>query len=74
MNIAVMHDAEKPRHTIWCVADDLTAGADGSYTFKNGLKPGDGSKIIVMDMPGIILYRSEDDDKAYDWVTVNSGE
>ena len=74
MNIAFLRDASKPRHRVWCVSGDLTAGADGSYTFKNGYKPGDGSEIIVMDMPGIILYWSEDEDKAYDWTTATSGE
>ena len=74
MNIANLRDANKPRHRVWCLESDLTAGADGTYTFTNGYKPGDGSEIIVMDKPGIKLYWSEEDDKAYDWVTVSTGE
>ena len=74
MNIAHLRDAVKPRDKVWCVSSDLTAGADGTYTFKETVNIGDGSEIIVMDMPGIILYWSEADEKAYDWVTVTTGE
>ena len=69
MNWTMHSDSKTFRNTVWCKSDDLQAGADGSYTFQSGKTPpiGDGSKIVVMDKAGAVLYWSAADEKAYLW-------
>lgn len=69
MNVKYLYDAVGPRAQVWCVSDELTAEQDGSYTFKEtpSKQIGTGSEIIVMDVPGLLLFYDADREKAYNW-------
>lgn len=60
-----------PRHRIFCLSDDLTAGQTaGTYTLNNSAvaaELGEGSEIIVIDAPGRLLFWDSVKRLAYDW-------
>lgn len=78
MNIERLYDCERPRHRVWCMSSELTAGAaDGTYTVNNSriaAELGEGSEIIVIDQPGKILFWDAENGIAYDWTTAASAE
>ena len=71
MNIERLYNCVRPRHRVWCMSSELTAGqTDGTYTLNNratAAKLGEGSEIIVIDQPGKLLFWDAENQLAYDW-------
>ena len=70
MNIKYMSDAQKPRACAWCMSDELTDNGDGTYSIKDAEAAasfGEGSEIIVIDLPGKLLFWDAENSLAYDW-------
>lgn len=71
MNLERLYDCAKPRHRAWVKYAELTAGqTDGTYTVNDqsvAAVLGDGSEIIVIDQPGMILFWDAGSRLAYDW-------
>lgn len=77
MNIRYYSNCKQPRADVWCMSSDLTDNNDGTYTFKDSAIAstlGTGSKIVVMDMPTIVLYYSAETELAYDWTTASGND
>ena len=79
MNIQTFYDTVRPRHRVWCLSEDLTAGESAeTYTSTEdhapGVPLGDGSEIIVMDAPGRLLYWDAENECGYDWSAVAGAE
>ena len=80
MNIERLYDCSAPRHRVWCMSSELTAGATaGTYTLKDADLAaclGHGSELIVMDEPGRLLFWDAENRVAYDWTASeeDSGE
>ena len=74
MNIQYLTDCQQPRALVWCMSADLTDNNDGTYSLKDtdiAATLGDGSEIVVMDLPTIKLYYDAENKLAYDWTTVS---
>ena len=73
MNIERLYDCSAPRHRVWCMSSELTAGATaGTYTLKDAdltASLGHGSELIVMDEPGRLLFWDAGNRVAYDWTS-----
>ena len=71
MNIERLYSAARPRHRVWCLASELTAGqTDGTYTVNDAAvaaELGEGSEILVIDAPGRLLFWDSVGHLAYDW-------
>ncbi len=72
MKILPIYDSTNtPRHQAWLTTSDITAGdTPGTYTLNDSdaaAMLGYASEIIVMDMPGTILFWDSDNQIAYDW-------
>lgn len=71
MNYETLYSPAHLRHRVWVKISDLTAGAsDGTYTLNDtdiANMLGDGSEIIVIDQPGMLLFWSATDKLGYQW-------
>lgn len=71
MNIERIQSAARPRHRVWCLASELTAGQTaGTYTFEDAAveaELGEGSEIVVIDAPGRLLFWDSANRLAHDW-------
>lgn len=71
MNIEYLYgvDLLYPRARIWCKSSEITKEADGSYVFNHPIPSGvgTGSEIIVIDVPGLMLFYDAESGKAYAW-------
>lgn len=70
MNIKYLSDAQKPRAIAWCMSSELTDNNDGTYSINDASTAaslGEGSEIIVIDVPGKLLFWDAENSLAYDW-------
>lgn len=67
MNIITLYDGETIRHRAYCLEEELIKNGD-TYTFKDGRTLGDGSEIIVKDVPGKALFWDGVNSVGYDWI------
>ena len=71
MNIQTLYNSAKPRHRVWLLSSDLTAGDEaGTWTLSDetlAATLGDGSELLVMDVPGRLLFWDKENQVAYDW-------
>lgn len=77
MNIQRLYDCVRPRHRVWCLAEELSAGStEGSYQLNDTSVAGElgfGSEIIVIDVPGRVLFWDDAAQLGYDWTTATDG-
>lgn len=78
MNIKYEYDWQQPMALIRCHADDLIDNGDGTYSFvdpdvASNAQIGMGSEIIVIDIPGKLLFWDADTQLAYDWTGEGGG-
>ena len=66
MNVVTLYDGDTVRQCVYCIGEELEKNGD-TYTFKNGRTFGDGSEIIVMDVPGKMLLWDTTNSVGYDW-------
>lgn len=66
MNVVTLYDGETIRHRVYCLDEELDKTGD-TYTFKDGRTPGDGSEIVVKDVPGKILFWDGVNSVGYEW-------
>lgn len=61
--------------TVWAMLDELTDNGDGTYNVNDqniaDMMP-QGSEIIVINKPGLLLFWDPSTQKAYDWSTTGS--
>lgn len=71
MNTEQIYSCRRPRHRVWCLSSEMNEGTTaGTYTFKDAslnTRLGEGSEIVVMDKPGMVLFWSKAGHIAYDW-------
>ena len=77
MNIQRLYDCVRPRHRVWCLAAELTAGESaGTYRLNDTAVAGElgfGSELVVIDAPGRVLFWDDGDQRAFDW-TADGGD
>ena len=77
MNYERVYDCARPRHRVWCKSSELTEGStSGTFTFNDSAMAaelGEGSEIIVMDLPGKVLFWDKAEQLAYDWTAEEGG-
>ncbi|MBQ7144304.1 MAG: hypothetical protein IJR65_04030 [Oscillospiraceae bacterium] len=77
MNIQRLYDCVRPRHRVWCLAAELTAGESaGTYQLNDTAVAGElgfGSELVVIDKPGTVLFWDDAAALAYEWTTADGG-
>lgn len=71
MNIERPSEVGQPRRRVWCTFADIQLVSDKVYSFVNlpTESLGEGSEVIVMDKPGMLLFYhiSNGSGLLYDW-------
>lgn len=69
-------DFGQTRAHAWAMSDELTDNGDGTYSIIDAEIAhsfGTGSEIIVIDIPGKLLFWDADTQLAYDWTGEGGG-
>lgn len=72
MIIVPVANTLQPRHRVWCRYTELVQDAKSKIAYRfadQSISPklGDGSEILVIDKPGMILFFSQQMQKAFAW-------